>query len=319
MAVIRKRKGSYQVIIRKVGHQTLTKSFSTHGEAVRFSKAVEGKLVEKDYDLEFLNRKEYPSFRKCLERYRDEVSKSKRSYDMESKLIKYILREGFSNLRIDRINQKVMAAYRDRALQTLGAASVNRRLAIISHMFSICKKEWGFEVDNAVKNIRKPKNPEPRDRDFSQQELHNLLRGNRASPQMKFIIELAIETGMRRTEIASIKVENLKGYTLRIPVAKTKPRTIPLTKKARQLLDDNLPIRMSSSAIHQAWVRLCKFYKIKDAKFHDIRHHSLKRFFTEKNLDVPSVMLISGHSEPRTLLRVYTKMKAEDVVKKLHG
>ena len=180
MAYIRKRKGSYQVVIRKVGHQTLTKSFKQHVDAMKFAKAIEGKLIEKDYDLEFLNRKEYPSFRKCLERYKEEVSSAKRSYDMEEKLIKYILREGFSNLRIDRIDQKVMAAYRDRSLQTLGAASVNRRLAIISHMFSICKKEWGYDVSNPVRNIRKPRNPEPRDRDFSQQELHNLLRGNQA-------------------------------------------------------------------------------------------------------------------------------------------
>ena len=97
MAVIRKRKGSYQVIIRKVGHPTITKSFAAYSDAVKFAKAMEGKLVEKDYDLEFLNRKEYPSFRKCLERYEAEVSKAKRSSKMESKLIKYILREGFKN------------------------------------------------------------------------------------------------------------------------------------------------------------------------------------------------------------------------------
>ena len=61
---------------------------------------------------------------------------------------------------------------------------------------------------------------------------------------MKFIIELALETGMRRTEIANIKSEHIKGLMLNIPVAKTKPRTIPITKKAKQLLRDNLPIRM---------------------------------------------------------------------------
>ena len=318
MAVIRKRKGSYQVIIRKVGHQPLTKSFKLHSEAQRFAKAVEGKFVEDDYLLNLSAKNKYPNFRTCLERYRDEVSSTKRSKDMESKLIRYILREGFVELRIDRVNQKVMADYRDRSLKSLGGASVNRRLAIISHMYSIAKKEWGYDVENPVRNIRKPKNPDPRDRQFTKEELEKLLRGNRASPHMKFIIELALETGMRRTEIANIKSEHIKGLMLNIPVAKTKPRTIPITKKAKQLLRDNLPIRMSSGAIHQAWVRLCKFYNIKDAHFHDLRGQSLRRFFTEKSLDVPSVMLISGHSEPRTLLKVYAKLRAEDVVNKLN-
>ena len=69
MAVIRKRKGSYQVIIRKVGHQPLTKSFKLHSEAQRFAKAVEGKFVEDDYLLNLSAKNKYPNFRTCLERY----------------------------------------------------------------------------------------------------------------------------------------------------------------------------------------------------------------------------------------------------------
>ena len=74
MAVIRKRKGSYQVIIRKVGHQPLTKSFKLHSEAQRFAKAVEGKFVEDDYLLNLSAKNKYPNFRTCLERYREDLS-----------------------------------------------------------------------------------------------------------------------------------------------------------------------------------------------------------------------------------------------------
>ena len=94
---------------------------------------------------------------------------------------------------------------------------------------------------------------------FTKEELHKLLRGNRADPQMKFIIELALETALRRSEIANIKPEHWTGNMLKVVKAKVKPRTIPLTKRAQQLLRENLPIRKSANAILMMWKRLMKY------------------------------------------------------------
>jgi len=38
-----------------------------------------------------------------------------------------------------------------------------------------------------------------------------------------------------------------------------------------------------------AWKRLMKFYEIEDAHFHDLRHESISKFFSAKNLSVPEV------------------------------
>jgi len=312
MSTIRKRKGKYQCIVRTAGYPTITKTFEHKIDAVRFGKDLEIKLIRGEYGLE---KKKYPLFKECLERYCEEIIKHKRSACMERKLVKYILAEHFVNLRLDRVSPKVIALYRDKALRTLKSSSVNRRLAIISHMFTICRKEWDHNVPNPVLSIRRPVNPEPRDRYFNDVELKQLLQGNRASPVMKFIIELAIETALRRSEIANIKPEHVKGNTLKVPVGKTGARTIPLTSRAQELLKYNLPIRMSSNAICLAWVRLCKFYNIKDAHFHDLRHLSLSRFATK--VSVSDCMTISGHKEPRTLLRIYAKSRAADIAKRL--
>ena len=48
----------------------------------------------------------------------------------------------------------------------------------------------------------------------------------------------------------------------------------------------------------------------------DIKEYS--RFFSVKNLSVPEVQVLSGHLEPRTLLKVYANLKAEDLVHKLN-
>ena len=48
-----------------------------------------------------------------------------------------------------------------------------------------------------------------------------------------------------------------------------------------------------------------------------LRHEALSRFFEVKNLNVPEVQLISGHLEPRTLMRVYANLRPQDLANKL--
>ena len=314
MAHIRKRRGAWQSIVRVNGYPPMTKTFRTKIDAVRFSRDLENKLFRQQHDID---KKKFPLLKDALLRYQQEIVPLKRSAEMENKLIKYISAEGFVNYKLNLIDPKLIAQYRDRSLRSLKSSSVNRRLAILSHLFTIAKKEWGYDVVNPVLSIRRPTNPEPRDRRFTEEELNKIFSCNRTSPKMKFIIRLALETGLRRTELASIKPEFIKGTTLKIPVAKIKPRTIPLTPAAVQLLKNNLPIGMSSNAIRLAWVRICRRHKIEDARFHDLRHEALSRFFEVKNLNVPEVQLISGHLEPRTLMRVYANLRPQDLANKL--
>ena len=314
MAHIRKRNSKWQCIVRVHGYPPMTKTFNTKIDAQRYSRDLENKLWREQHNIA---KKKFPKFREVLERYRDEVVIHKRSKDMETKLINYLLTEGFVNSGLNLVDAKLIAQYRDRALRSLKSSSVNRRLAIISHCFTIAKKEWGYDVVNPVLSIRRPKNPDPRDRRFTKEEINKILTCNRTSPHMKFIIELALETGMRRSEIANVRSEHIKGNTLKIVQAKVKPRTIPLTPRAVELLKYNMPIKMSSNAIHLSWVRICKRHSIEDARFHDLRHEALSRMFEVKSLNVPEVQLISGHLEPRTLMRVYANLRPKDLADKL--
>lgn len=315
MSYIRRRSGKWQCVVRVKGVPARTLTFVKKSDAVLWGKNLELELFRKRNKI---FQYKFPTFKSCLERYRDEVSSKKRSKEMEAKLIKYILNEPFVNYSLDNVSRSMIASYRDKSLKTLKASSVNRRLAIISHLFSIAKKEWDYEINNPVLSISRPTNPEPRDRRFSKKELNQLLKGNKADPHMKFIIELALETALRRSEIANIKNENFVGNMLKIENTKVKSRIIPLTKRAQELLRINLPIKKSANAILLSWKRLCKFYNIKDAHFHDLRHESICRFFTIKNLSVPECQVISGHLEPRTLLKVYANIKAADIVNKIN-
>ena len=123
---------------------------------------------------------------------------------------------------------------------------------------------------------------------------------------------------MRQSEILRIRPEHLKGDTLYIPIAKTKPRTIPLTKRAVEILKSyTLPFNIDRHLLGKHFRRLCKHYGIKDLHFHDLRKSALTSFMRDKNLDVASTMLIAGHKDARMLLRVYNTLSVEDVAKKL--
>lgn len=317
MAYFRKRLGKWQCVIRIKGHPTTTKTFIVKRDAEIWAKNIELKYFREENNILKID---YPLFKDCLIRYRDEVVVHKRSKEMEFKLIKYLLKEKFVNFKLNQVNSSVIAQYRDSALQSLKPSSVKRRLALISHLFSIARKEWGYKIDNPVLDIRKPKLPEPRNRRFSEDEIKKLIYGNKTNPELKQIIQIALETGMRQSEILRILPEHLNENTLFIPIAKTKPRTIPLSIKALSIIkNSDLPFKLSSNAVSKQFNKLCRYYNIKDAKFHDLRKQALTNFMKDKNLTVAETMFISGHSDPKILLKIYNNLELKDVGKKINN
>ena len=98
-------------------------------------------------------------------------------------------------------------------------------------------------------------------------------------------------------------------------------KEIPLSRHAQSLLfelprSDINVFPISDHALRRSWDRLVKRAEIDNLRFHDLRREATSRFF-EKGLNVPEVALITGHKDPRMLFR-YTKLKASELVRKLH-
>jgi Bifunctional DNA primase/polymerase, N-terminal/Phage integrase family len=105
------------------------------------------------------------------------------------------------------------------------------------------------------------------------------------------IILLAVETGLRRGEILSLRWEHIdrEAASLLIPHAKNgHSRIIPLTNAAAEIigtppaLDDRV-FPVSRNAFRLAWERLRARAGMVDLHFHDLRHEAISRFF-EKGL-----------------------------------
>ena len=317
MSTIRKLRGKWQSIIRIQGHPLISKVFVSKTDANRWAMITEAKLRREDAGIIKIK---YPKFEDLARRYIEEISVLKKSYkDERSKILQFI-KESWSAYPINRIMPHHINKWKDQSLKSLSGGSVNRKLDVISTMFTTFKREWGYPVDNPVLQIRRPKKAEPRDRRLSDAEIRKLLFGNRTSPIMKSIIEISLETGMRLSEILRADHGFIEGHTLKIPITKTKPRVIPLTNKALSLLKNaELPFKISKWQVSKQFRKLCAGYGIKNAVFHDCRRNALTDFMRKHNLNVPETMKIAGHSDPRMLLRIYNNLEAHHVAKKLNS
>ena len=316
MATLRIHGKKWQSIIRIAGHPILAKSFKSKTDAKRWALETELKIRREDGGIAKIK---YPTFNEIGLRYIADVSSTKRGFINERNIIKSFTQEAWSSYPINKITPDVIGKFRDRQLQTITGTSINRKLDVISTIFTQCKKEWGFPAANPVLSIRRPKKGEPRSRRLKDSELNLLIKGNHTNEMMRTIMQIMCETGMRSGEVIRISHDHLKGSTLYIPITKTKPRTIPLTAKGLTLIKNaNLPFKTTVDAVGKKFAKLCKYYKIKDAVVHDIRHNSLSDFMRVKKLNVPETMLIAGHKDPRMLLRIYNNLQVEHVAEKLN-
>lgn len=172
-------------------------------------------------------------------------------------------------------------------------------------------------------NISRPKNNRPRDRRLNEGELELIIKATE-SPRLASIVLFALETALRRGELAKAKWTHLQLSlrVLLVPETKTGvPRSIPLSSRAIAILqnlpktDDEFIFGLRSESISQAFERACSRAGIQDLHFHDLRHEATSRLF-EKGLNPMQVSAITGHKTFEMLKR-YTHLKARDLVKLL--
>ncbi|HFD80997.1 MAG TPA: site-specific integrase [Gammaproteobacteria bacterium] len=155
------------------------------------------------------------------------------------------------------------------------------------------------------------------------------------SPELRVIVEVAIETAMRRSELANLRIHDINWEAGEIRVTRQKSdttsggrklgREVPMTRRAEEVLRAYVGDRkrgrvfsLRPDSITQAFSRACIAGKIEDLTFHDLRHHAISKFFEETSMSVTEVLLISGHASVRSLER-YTDIRIQSVKEKLRA
>jgi integrase len=194
---------------------------------------------------------------------------------------------------------------------------------LIKRVIKTSISQWGYGLpNNPMDSVVMPSPHKPRSRRVSEEELELLLQYAKSNRNIFIapIIEFAIETGMRRSEILKLKWENIdNGIASLYDTKNGEDRYIPLTRHAQGVLKmlskvSHYVFPITADCLKSAWNRIKQRSNIKDLRFHDLRHESVSRFF-EMGLSIPEVALISGHKDVRQLFR-YTHLKAENLREK---
>jgi integrase len=352
--IVKTDSGSWKAVIRKTGFPTTIKTFRLKRDAEDWARTTEDEMVRGMYVKRAPAEKLL--FAAAIDRYLAEVTPSKRPFTQAGEKHRAAtLKKHFGKYSLAGITAELVATYRDERLAGLdrldasgnpkprAANSVRLELALIGHLFTVAIKEWGLGlIYNPVLNIRRPSPGAGCNRRLSAKEETTLfgLIDQYSNPMLRWIARIAIETGMRSSEIATLKMDQV-DLTKRVVLLKqtknTTQRTVPLNKKATELFTEALanPIRPKKEThlvffgepgkdkkrrpynFNKAWSDIKTKAGMPDLHFHDLRHEAVSRF-VEAGLSDQEVSAISGHKSMQMLKR-YTHLRAEDLVSKLDG
>ena len=146
-------------------------------------------------------------------------------------------------------------------------------------------------------------------------------------PHLKSAVRFSLETACRQGEMLKAKREHVNWKRRTLWFYDTKngtDRKIALSETAYSILlslpereDGKLFPFKNRDELNWYWLRALKDAGIKDFVYHDLRRTGCTWMFEYKNLQVPQVQLMSGHRDPRVLLRIYTNLISEKLVAQL--
>ena len=338
--IVKTESGTWKALIRRAGWPTTSKTFRTKRDADDWSRRTEDEMVRGT----FIQRlpAEKTTITIALERYAKEVVPTKKpsTQKREPTRIKEINRF-FGAYSLATVTPDMVAKFRDMRLeQGKSNNTVRLELALLGHLYTVAIKEWHIGLAfNPVANIRKPSPGEGRNHRLSVADQAKLIEAVNvhSNPMLGWIVQIAIETGMRQSEILNIcrSQVDIQRRVVRLNDTKNdSPRTVPLTLKATEVfkLVLNNPIRpidtdliffgepgrnnkRSPYQFNKVFGDIKTALGMQDLHFHDLRHEAVSRL-VEAGLSDQEVASISGHKSMQ-MLRRYTHLRAEDLVSRL--
>ena len=330
MATIHKR-GPYQwqVKIRHKGHRPLSKTFDTRADADAWAHLVEGQIARG----EWLDRTEGERtlLGDALTRYSVEITtrKAEKAQKRELSRINNLKGRAISRIAMARVRgADISELIQERKLEGAGSNAIRLDLSLLSHVFTIARSEWRMEyLVNPVQAVRgaRPRLPNSRTRRLEPgEELQLLAVAKKKGKYWHSLIVIALETAMRRGELADLNWRNidLKERVIHLPMTKNhQPRDVPLSPKAVSIFlaiprrFDGLVFGVKDVRISKMFGRITRESGCENLHFHDLRHEATSRLF-ERGYRIDEVKTVTGHKNLAMLSR-YTHIRASDIARKM--
>ena len=350
MARIQTRKGkkrtTYTATVRVKGYPPLARTFDTKGEAKSWATEIEKEMRMGRY--QDVRPIEKITFVDALSRYLEQISVTKRpnSENRDKQSSKIIVDYFGPEISLVEVSPQKVAAYRDFRMKKVAAATIQKEFALISHLFNVARREWGFPVDNPIPHITRPKIRNNRTRFLTKEEAQRLLDAAKTSknPKLYPYLLVMMHTGMRPSEAAGMKWGDidLENRLVKLQVTKTDMRYVPLTEVTENILRSIRPVDATngmhvflppnSGESKQLVDVPCLHFKrsfmtarmkagLEDLHLHDLRHTAASHLLMA-GVDLRTLAEILGHKTLQMVHR-YThllndhKLKAVDRINSL--
>jgi integrase len=216
--------------------------------------------------------------------------------------------------------------------QKVGAGTVIREINLFSHAFTTARDEWKWIAESPLSGVRRPKEPKPRDRRISEDELKRLMHALGYAPgeppetisaRIALIVQFAIETGARASEICGLTWERVHDRHFHLDKTKNGfARDVPMSTRAREIVEDAGKVtkgkptvfEVSPQSLDALFRKAKNNCKIANLHFHDTRHEACTRL--ARKLDVLDLARMLGIRDLK-ILSVYYNETAHDMAARL--
>jgi integrase len=315
LASYRQRNNRWQVRVRRLGFPDQVRTFSLKHDAERWARSIESDIDRGQFTN--VSVAQQTTLSDLIQRFIREVLPLKKSLIEDSFRLNALSRKPISKWSMANLSPSRIAEYRDERLKQVSHGTVIRELSYLSSIINHARREWAINIPNPVQLVRKPPTPEGRSRTLNPDERQRLIQAlipiGRDNFWLKPVVELALETAMRKGELLSLRWEHidLVQQTAFLPTTKNgDSRTVPLSLEAIRILKelprsiDGIVFPIKSANLHARFKRIAKRARLENFRFHDLRHTAVTNM-AKKLPNIIELSAVSGHKNLGMLKRYY--------------
>jgi integrase len=228
----------------------------------------------------------------------------------------------FASKYLFEITPRMIEKYKAERLKKVAPATVNRELACLKHMFTKAI-EWGYVKANPIKTVKLLKEPPGRLRYLNPDEAKALLDSCR--DYLRSVVVTALNTGMRKGEILTLKWKDVDLRNRKVTVRKSKNNEIRVIPINQTLYEELSRLSGQSDSeyvfsngdgqkfgdIKKGFAMALKRAEIEDFHFHDLRH-TFGSHLVMQGIDLRTVQQLMGHKDIKMTMR-YAHLSPEYV------
>lgn len=320
MAWIQERKSKdgkirYRAVVRIKGGASESATFPNRTKALLWARNIES-AIEEGRHFQTSEAKKH-TLKELIERYEKKYPNKIATSKQAAQLLWW--KEQLGDKLLSFITPSVIGEFRDKLLEgstvrgsPRSNSTVARYLAVISHVFRVAVKEYGWINENPVLKVEKPSEPRGRVRFLDNEERDRLLEACQASknPYLYTIVVLSISTGMRQGEIMNLKWKDVDLLKKKITLYETKNQEIRVVTLAGLAFELVLKLSQARHAcsellfpgtsldkpidIRSSWEKALSRAKIKDFRLHDLRHTAAS-YLAMDGASIAEIAAVLGH------------------------